>query len=92
MTVLLVPMEEIVRGFNYIIDQGWVWSSPASTTPEIDQVLQAFYWGTSEWTAQEIEEAYRGLSRLTPHSVSSRLDVSTRLGLIAPIAEQVQHQ
>lgn len=36
----------------------------------------AFYWGTSEWSAQQIEEAY---------------SVSARLGLIAPIAEQCQH-
>ncbi len=40
--VPLVPMEEIVRAFNFVIDKGW-----------------AFYWGTSEWSAREIEEAYR---------------------------------
>ncbi|KAF9562295.1 Aldo/keto reductase [Agrocybe pediades] len=54
-----VPMEEIVRAFNYVIDQGW-----------------AHYWGTSEWTAREIEEAHH---------------VATKLNLIAPIAEQCQH-
>ncbi|KAF8902210.1 voltage-gated potassium channel beta-2 subunit [Gymnopilus junonius] len=54
-----VPMEEIVRAFNYVIEQGW-----------------ANYWGTSEWTAREIEEAYH---------------VATKLNLIAPIAEQCQH-
>ncbi|KAF8971881.1 NADP-dependent oxidoreductase domain-containing protein [Flammula alnicola] len=54
-----VPMEEIVRAFNYVIDQGW-----------------ATYWGTSEWTAREIEEAHH---------------VATKLHLIAPIAEQCQH-
>ncbi|KAJ7438086.1 NADP-dependent oxidoreductase domain-containing protein [Mycena galericulata] len=54
-----VPMEEIVRAFNYVIEKGW-----------------AFYWGTSEWSAQEIEEAHH---------------VATRLNLIAPIAEQMQH-
>ncbi|KAF8645693.1 hypothetical protein AX16_007642 [Volvariella volvacea WC 439] len=54
-----VPMEEIVRAFNYVIEKGW-----------------AFYWATSEWSAQEIEEAYH---------------VASRLGLIAPIAEQCQH-
>lgn len=56
---ITVPMEEIVRAFNFVIDQGW-----------------AFYWGTSEWTAQQIEEAHH---------------VASRLGLIAPIAEQCQH-
>lgn len=38
----VVPMEEIVRAFNYVIDQGW-----------------AYYWGTSEWSARDIEEAHR---------------------------------
>ncbi|KAJ6483551.1 NADP-dependent oxidoreductase domain-containing protein [Mycena vitilis] len=54
-----VPMEEIVRAFNFVIEKGW-----------------AFYWGTSEWSAQEIEEAHH---------------VATKLNLIAPIAEQCQH-
>ncbi|KAF8901948.1 voltage-gated potassium channel beta-2 subunit [Mucidula mucida] len=54
-----VPMEEIVRAFNYVIEKGW-----------------AFYWATSEWTAQQIEEAHH---------------IADKLGLIAPIAEQCQH-
>ncbi|ESK92405.1 voltage-gated potassium channel beta-2 subunit [Moniliophthora roreri MCA 2997] len=54
-----VPMEEIVRAFNYVIDKGW-----------------AFYWATSEWTAQQIEEAFH---------------VAAKLGLQGPIAEQCQH-
>ncbi|KAJ7474882.1 NADP-dependent oxidoreductase domain-containing protein [Mycena latifolia] len=54
-----VPMEEIVRAFNFVIEKGW-----------------AFYWGTSEWSAEEIEEAHH---------------VATKLNLIAPIAEQMQH-
>ncbi|KAJ7606662.1 NADP-dependent oxidoreductase domain-containing protein [Roridomyces roridus] len=54
-----VPMEEIVRAFNYVIEKGW-----------------AFYWGTSEWSAQEIEEAYH---------------VAAKLNLIPPIAEQLEH-
>ncbi|KAJ7143858.1 NADP-dependent oxidoreductase domain-containing protein [Mycena epipterygia] len=54
-----VPMEEIVRGFNYVIEKGW-----------------AFYWGTSEWTAVQIEEAHH---------------IATKLNLIAPIAEQTQY-
>lgn len=35
------PVEETVRGMNYIINHG-----------------KAFYWGTSEWSAQQIMEAY----------------------------------
>ncbi|OSC96888.1 Aldo/keto reductase [Trametes coccinea BRFM310] len=54
-----VPMEEVVRAFNFVIEQGW-----------------AFYWGTSEWSAQEIEEAHH---------------IASRLHLIAPIAEQCEH-
>jgi len=36
-----VPMLEIVRGFNWLIEKG-----------------QAFYWGTSNWSAVQIEEAH----------------------------------
>ncbi|KAJ8516005.1 hypothetical protein ONZ45_g6628 [Pleurotus djamor] len=54
-----VPMEEVVRAFNFVIDQGW-----------------AFYWGTSEWDAEEIEEAHH---------------IASKLGLVPPIAEQCQH-
>ncbi|CAE6440481.1 unnamed protein product [Rhizoctonia solani] len=54
-----VPMEEVVRAFNHLIDTG-----------------KAFYWGTSEWSARQVEEAYH---------------VAAKLKLIAPIAEQVQY-
>ncbi|KAI0684582.1 NADP-dependent oxidoreductase domain-containing protein [Cytidiella melzeri] len=54
-----VPMEEVVRAFNWVIEKGW-----------------AFYWGTSEWSATEIEEAYH---------------IADKLGLIAPVAEQCKH-
>ncbi|KAG8721842.1 hypothetical protein FRC08_009643 [Ceratobasidium sp. 394] len=55
-----VPMEEIVRAFNYLINSG-----------------KAFYWGTSEWSARQIEEAHH---------------VASALRLIAPIAEQVRYK
>jgi voltage-dependent potassium channel beta subunit len=54
-----VPMEEIVRAFNFIINQG-----------------KAFYWGTSEWSAQQITEAHA---------------VAQRLGLEGPVMEQPQY-
>ncbi|KAG9125805.1 hypothetical protein FRC07_006151 [Ceratobasidium sp. 392] len=54
-----VPMEEVVRAFNYLINAG-----------------KAFYWGTSEWSARQIEEAHH---------------VASALKLIAPIAEQPQY-
>jgi aryl-alcohol dehydrogenase-like predicted oxidoreductase len=51
-------MEEIVRGFNYLIDSG-----------------KAFYWGTSEWDADEIERAHH---------------IATKLNLVGPLMEQPQ--
>ncbi|KAM0789274.1 hypothetical protein ACM66B_000115 [Microbotryomycetes sp. NB124-2] len=53
------PMEEIVRGFNYLIDKGYT-----------------YYWGTSEWSATQIEEA-KG--------------IAARLGLVGPVAEQAHY-
>jgi aryl-alcohol dehydrogenase-like predicted oxidoreductase len=53
------PMEEVVRGFNHVINIG-----------------KAFYWGTSEWSASEIAEAWR---------------VADKLGLIGPVVEQPQY-
>ena len=53
----LTPMEETVRAFNHVIEQKG-W---------------AFYWGTSEWSADEIAEA---------------CGIAKQLGLIAPVVEQ----
>lgn len=53
------PMEEIVRGFDFLINSG-----------------KAFYWGTSEWTASEISDAWR---------------IADKLGLIGPVCEQPQY-
>jgi len=53
------PIEETVRAFNHLIDQG-----------------KAFYWGTSEWSAQQIMEAY---------------GVARREHLIPPLMEQPQY-
>ncbi|KAI3478392.1 hypothetical protein L1887_59708 [Cichorium endivia] len=52
-------MEEIVRGFNRLIESD-----------------KCFYWGTSEWSAQQIEEAHA---------------VANRLNLIPPVADQCQY-
>jgi voltage-dependent potassium channel beta subunit len=54
-----VPMDEIVRGFNHLINQG-----------------KAFYWGTSEWSAQQITEAHV---------------IARELGLEGPVMEQPQY-
>ncbi|OAL52824.1 Aldo/keto reductase [Pyrenochaeta sp. DS3sAY3a] len=53
----LTPMEETVRAFNHVIETKG-W---------------AMYWGTSEWSADEIAEA---------------CGIAKQLGLIAPIVEQ----
>lgn len=53
----LTPMEETVRAFNHVIEQKG-W---------------ALYWGTSEWSADEIAEA---------------CGIAKQLGLIGPIVEQ----
>ena len=54
-----VPMEEIVRAFNWVIDQGWVRISSSLGFSTIERINKAFYWATSEWSAREIEEAFR---------------------------------
>lgn len=59
---------------------------------------QAYYWATSEWSAQQIEEAYRKSLGCMVTVVNRRLsryqlvDVAAKLNLIPPIAEQCQHQ
>jgi voltage-dependent potassium channel beta subunit len=54
-----VPLEEICRAMNWVIEQGW-----------------AFYWGTSEWPAEKIIEAY---------------GICDKLGLMRPVVEQPQY-
>jgi len=53
------PMEETVRAFNHLIEQG-----------------KAFYWGTSQWDADEIASAWR---------------YADKLGLIGPLMEQPKY-
>ncbi|CRK28377.1 hypothetical protein BN1708_004616, partial [Verticillium longisporum] len=50
------PMEETVRAFNHVINEG-----------------KALYWGTSEWSADEIAQAWR---------------YADKLNLIGPVMEQ----
>ncbi|GHJ84826.1 hypothetical protein NliqN6_1228 [Naganishia liquefaciens] len=54
-----VPMEEIVRAFDWLINAG-----------------KAFYWGTSEWSAQQLQEAH---------------EVAAKHNLIPPTCEQPQY-
>ena len=56
---LHTPIEETVRAFNHLINQG-----------------KAFYWGTSEWSAQQIMQAY---------------SVARQEHLIPPLMEQPQY-
>jgi len=50
------PIEEVVRGFNWLIDNN-----------------KAFYWGTSEWSSEQITEAYA---------------ICDKYNLIKPVVEQ----
>ncbi|TYJ58838.1 hypothetical protein B9479_000270 [Cryptococcus floricola] len=50
------PIEETVRAFNFLIDNG-----------------KAFYWGTSEWSAHQIQQA---------------IEIAKRLNMVGPAAEQ----
>lgn len=54
-------MDEIVRAFNYVIEKGWVSLESPCVYQFCSKSLQAFYWATSEWSARDIEEAYREL-------------------------------
>lgn len=55
----VTPVEEVVRAFSFLIDQGL-----------------AFYWGTSEWPAADIERA---------------IAAADRLGLPRPVVEQPEY-
>ena len=57
-------------------------------------LAKALYWGTSEWTAREIEEAHRkaNISHHRSEGSDIHVDVATRLNLISPIAEQCRHK
>jgi len=59
-------MEETVRAFNFVIDQG-----------------KALYWGTSEWSADEIAEAVSHTNN-PKVIVSSRKRLLTRFRSVSP--------
>jgi aryl-alcohol dehydrogenase-like predicted oxidoreductase len=62
----IVPMEEVVRAFNYVIEKGWVSAFLVNYVGFGLKSFKAFYWGTSEWSAEEIEEAHRMFFHLIP--------------------------
>ena len=50
-----MPMEEIVRAFNYVIEKGWVRRLLHYVTFLLAYTrVKALYWGTSEWSAHEM--------------------------------------
>jgi len=57
-------------------------------------INQALYWATSEWSAQEIEEAHRKFTLSYPGVQLKTIftDVANKLGLVGPIAEQCEHK
>lgn len=69
------PMEETVRAFNYLLDREWSLSKRAG------QALtrtdgKAFYWGTSEWSQMQIQQAH---------------EIARRLNMVGPACEQPQY-
>jgi len=54
-----VPMEEVVRAFNFVIEKGWVCYILPLEICQTKTFYQALYWATSEWSSREIEEAHR---------------------------------
>lgn len=73
----LTPMEETVRAFNHVIDQGL-----------------ALYWGTSEWSVDEITEAVsltRVLWSLEILTYVRQVGIARDLRMIGPIVEQPQY-
>lgn len=65
-------MEETVRAFNFVVEKGWVCISPWGLLKLIN-LIKAFYWATSEWSAVEIEEAHRELNdSVTPQTGNSK--------------------
>jgi hypothetical protein len=58
-------MEEVVRAFNYVIEKGWVSAFLVNYVGFGLKSFKAFYWGTSEWSAEAIEEAHRVFSTLS---------------------------
>jgi len=89
-----VPMEEVVRAFNFVIEKGWVCYLYSSSWNLSNKTFyQALYWATSEWSSREIEEAHRKEPLQIYLTWTYELaDVATKLGLIAPIAEQCEHK
>ena len=80
------PIEETVRAMNFVIDQVHLPSAAAAAACKAGPFLTehraarvqglALYWGTSEWTAEQIREA---------------CSVAQRLGLQGPVLEQPEY-
>lgn len=69
-------MEETVRAFNYLIDRMFAPFSLNTRWPDTDHSPTdglAFYWGTSEWTASDIQQA---------------TEIARRLNMVGPVCEQ----
>ncbi len=87
-------MEEVVRAFNFVIDKGYV-SAPAIFKPACSLL------SLGRRCTGEPPNGLRNKSRRPTvcdlilrilHSAHADADVATKLGLIAPIAEQCEHQ
>ena len=82
-----------MRAFNFVVEKGWVSDFQMAFVVTRLTRIQALYWATSEWSAQEIEEAHRAcLPKLHYQILTMGPDVATKLNLIPPIAEQCKHK
>lgn len=86
-------MEEIVRAFNYVIEKGWVSTFRVQSRKRLISTL-GFLLGN----VRMVRPRYRGsipyvnFTLRGPWLDRFHADVADKLNLIAPIAEQCQHQ
>lgn len=77
------PMEEIVRAFNWVIEHGYACVSiTASKNLMLTPHAKRFYWGVSEWSAQQIQEAYLIAEKL--HLIGPATEVCLVFRLLGP--------
>lgn len=99
----VVPMEEIVRAFNFVIEKGWVRHHDSFSIPVLEVNCGCEYMGRlsiglrpngalsslRRLIVRSKISAYTPVRNLTPYLF---LDVASKLNLVGPIAEQCQHQ
>lgn len=93
----LAPMEEIVRAFNYVIEKGWVsiYVISRMSWAKLNCSRLLCYFRPSTGRPRGSIPCVQSMSRNDEPLSNDRfciVDVADKLNLIAPIAEQCQHQ